>query len=125
MKAYLLEARNDLAALKLVEVPEPTIGPGEVLVKMRAHAMNYRELLILRGGYFLNKKLPVIPTSDGAGEVVAIGAGVTEFQVGDRVASTFFRDWVSGPPTRDHGNGGGEPSMAPWLNMSLFPNGDW
>jgi NADPH:quinone reductase-like Zn-dependent oxidoreductase len=66
---------------------------------MRAHAMNYRELLILRGGYVGNKKLPVIPTSDGAGEVVAIGAGVTEFQVGDRVASTFFRDWVSGPPT--------------------------
>jgi NADPH:quinone reductase-like Zn-dependent oxidoreductase len=90
-----------------VEVPEPTIGPGEVSVKMRAHAMNYRELLILRGGYVGNKKLPVIPTSDGAGEVVAIGAGVTEFQVGDRVASTFFRDWVSGPPTRDHGNGFG------------------
>ncbi len=99
MKAYQLQARNDLAALKCVEIPEPSIGPGEVLVRMRAHSMNYRELLILRGGYPLNQKLPVIPTSDGAGDVVAVGDGVTEFQVRDRVVSTFFRDWVSGPPT--------------------------
>lgn len=99
MKAYQLQAYNSLDALKLIDLPTPTIKEHEVLVNIKANSLNFRELLILRGGYARNKKIPVIPCSDGAGEVVAVGSSVTEFKVGDRVAANFFRDWVSGQAT--------------------------
>lgn len=114
MKAYQLQGHNSLDALKLIDLPDPVVEPNDVLVKIHANSMNYRELLILRGGYVRNKKIPVIPVSDGAGEVVSVGKNVTAFQVGDRVAGTFFRDWVSGVPTEDMMNtalGGGIDGM--------------
>ena len=109
MKAYQLQARN-LDGLKLIELPEPSVGKNDVLVRIRANSMNYRELLIVRGGYVRNEKIPVIPASDGVGEVVSVGNTVTAFQPGDRVAGTFFRDWESGAATENQMNtalGGG------------------
>ncbi|HHP7229648.1 MAG TPA: NAD(P)-dependent alcohol dehydrogenase [Xenococcaceae cyanobacterium] len=110
MKAYQLQAYNSLDALQLIDLPEPNLGKNDVLVKIKANSLNYRELIILRGGYDRNKKLPVIPASDGVGEVVDTGENVTAWQKGDRVASVFFRDWTLGKATETQMNtalGGG------------------
>ncbi|MDQ7809173.1 NAD(P)-dependent alcohol dehydrogenase [Amycolatopsis sp. A133] len=79
------------------DVPEP--GPGQVLVRMRGWAVNARDLMIVKGFYPKPVKPDVIPLSDGAGEVVAVGAGVRAWAVGDRVAATYFPNWLSGPGT--------------------------
>ena len=97
MRAYRLDYPEGVQSLKLVNLPDPAPGPGEVVIAVRACSLNYRDSLLLKGGYPRNRTYPVIPLSDGAGEVVAIGAGVTRFQVGDRVAANFMRDWISGP----------------------------
>jgi len=100
MKAYeILKGAKSLDEVKRVERPEPKAGPGQILVRMRAASLNYRDQMVVIGAYF-GGSVPVntIPLSDGAGEVTAIGAGVTRFSVGDRVAGTFFRDWVDGRP---------------------------
>jgi len=97
MRAYRLDYPEGVQSLKLVNLPDPAPGPGEVVIAVRACSLNYRDSLLLKGGYPRNRTYPVIPLSDGAGEVVAIGAGVTRFQVGDRVAANFMRDWICGP----------------------------
>jgi len=97
MRAYRLDSPEGVQSLKLVNLPDPAPGPGEVVIAVRACSLNYRDSLLLKGGYPRNRTYPVIPLSDGAGEVVAIGAGVTRFQVGDRVAANCMRDWISGP----------------------------
>lgn len=97
MRAYRLDSPEGLQSLKLVNLPDPAPDPGEVVIAVRACSLNYRDSLLLKGGYPRNRTYPVIPLSDGAGEVVTIGAGVTRFQVGDRVAANFMRDWISGP----------------------------
>jgi len=97
MRAYRLDSPEGVQSLKLVNLPDPAPGPGEVVIAVRACSLNYRDSLLLKGGYPRNRTYPVIPLSDGAGEVVGIGAGVTRFQVGDRVAANFMRDWISGP----------------------------
>ncbi len=86
-------------SLELVERPTPAPGPGEVLVKIRAVSLNYRDLMIVKGAYNPKLRLPRIPCSDGAGEVTAIGAGVTAFKPGDRVSPIFMQNWLDGPPT--------------------------
>lgn len=78
------------------ERPDPTPGPGEVLVRVRAAALNYRDLMMLRGHYNPRLGLPRVPLSDGVGTVEAIGPGVEELAVGDRVASCFFQRWADG-----------------------------
>lgn len=81
------------------ERPQPTAAAGQILVRMRAASVNYRDLAIVAGHYFGGPVARnLLPLSDGAGEVVAVGAGVTRFKVGDRVAGTFFLDWFDGPP---------------------------
>lgn len=85
--------------LKLVQRPQPKAGPGQVVVRMRAAAVNYRDFLIAQGYYNPELPLPLTPLSDGAGEVADVGAGVTGVTVGDRVSSVFFQDWDSGPAT--------------------------
>jgi NADPH:quinone reductase-like Zn-dependent oxidoreductase len=122
MKAYQLQAYNSLDALQLIDLPEPSVGGNDILVKIRANSINYRELIILRGGYDRNKKLPVIPASDGSGEVVDIGDNVTAFAIGDRVAGTFFQDWQSGSATEKQMNtalgGGIDGTLAEYV---VFP----
>ncbi|MDH4409645.1 MAG: NAD(P)-dependent alcohol dehydrogenase, partial [Verrucomicrobiales bacterium] len=98
MQHYLLEPRaGQPFALVLRESDQPAPGPGEVAVKIRATSLNYRDLLVRAGKSASGGSEPVVPLSDGAGEIVALGEGVTDWRSGDRVALTFFRDWLSGP----------------------------
>ena len=104
-----------LDSVSLAERPEPRPGPGEVLIRVRACSLNYRDLLVLKGLY--NKKLPVplVPLSDGAGEVTAVGPGVTRVKVGERVAGCFMPGWIDGEPTEAKAKsalGGGGVGMA-------------
>src|SRR5688572_24250034 len=97
MRAYELRG-NGIETLALVERPAPEPGPGQVLVRVRAVSLNYRDLLIARGTYpFGQPKLPLVPLSDGAGEVIEIGPGVTGLVRGDRVIGAFFQRWIDGP----------------------------
>ena len=82
-----------------IDMPEPRVQAGDVLVRVRACSLNYRDLGILRGGYYRNDKQPVVPISDMAGVVEAIGPGVVSLKEGDRVTASFVRDWLQGPPT--------------------------
>jgi len=76
----------------------PSAGPGEVLIRVRACSLNYRDQLIPQGKYMGGPvDRDITPLSDGAGDVMAVGQGVTRFAVGDRVASTFFMNWDDGP----------------------------
>ena len=83
------------------ERPDPVPGPNQVVVAMRAASLNYRDTLMIRGGYGPRITVPLIPVSDGAGEVVAIGEGVSRVRVGDRVAPTFFQSWIGGEAEPD------------------------
>jgi NADPH:quinone reductase-like Zn-dependent oxidoreductase len=100
MKAYeILQGSSGLDGLRLThrEQPEPTAR--QVLVRVHAAALNYRDLAIVAGQYIGGSvKRNTIPLSDGAGEVVAVGADVNRFKVGDRVAGTFFQGWIEGIP---------------------------
>ncbi|HEY0160042.1 MAG TPA: NAD(P)-dependent alcohol dehydrogenase [Thermoanaerobaculia bacterium] len=85
-------------ALAYVERPDPTPGPGQVVLRMRALSLNYRDLLVVNGTGRWRAPGPRIPLSDGVGEVVAIGEGVTRVRAGDRVAPLFYPHWSDGPP---------------------------
>ena len=85
--------------LEFAERPDPEPGPGQVLVRIHAISFNYRDLMMVKGLYNPKLKLPRIPCSDGAGEVVALGPGVTAWKPGDRVAGIFMQNWLDGPPT--------------------------
>jgi NADPH:quinone reductase-like Zn-dependent oxidoreductase len=99
MKAYQIQTPDGIAGLKLVDLPEPKPGVGQILIKVHATSLNYRDTAVVSGLY-PGQTLPVIPLSDGAGEVVEIGEGVTRVKVGDRVAGIFFQDWIAGRLTR-------------------------
>lgn len=96
MKVWEIQHKAGLDALTLTERSEPQLLPGQVLLKMRAASLNYRDLLTVKGAYNSKQQLPLIPLSDGVGEVVAIGEGVTRVQTGDRVAGSFMQEWVAG-----------------------------
>src|SRR5262249_11721594 len=85
-------------SLRREELPSPTPGPREILIRLRAVSLNFRDLLVSKGAYNPKMRLPLIPLSDGAGEVVATGAGGTPFKPGPRVAASFMPAWVDGPP---------------------------
>jgi NADPH:quinone reductase-like Zn-dependent oxidoreductase len=99
MRAYVVHPPFGRAALRQVERPVPAPGPGQVLVRMRAVSLNYRDLLVIDGTWAPVE--PRIPVSDGVGEVVALGAGATRARIGDRVAGIFLPDWTDGPLTAD------------------------
>jgi NADPH:quinone reductase-like Zn-dependent oxidoreductase len=96
VKAIVMD-KLGAANLAFRDVPDPKPGRGEVLVRLRAASLNYRDLLTLDGKYgSFQKRENLIPLSDGAGEIVEVGAGVTEWKVGDRVVGCFFPDWKDG-----------------------------
>ncbi len=95
MKAWRIPSFG-LENLELATLPEPKPGRGEVLVKVHAVSLNYRDLMIVLGKYNPRMHLPRIPCSDGAGEVVAVGEDVTRVAVGDRVAGIFMQNWLDG-----------------------------
>src|SRR5262245_30266930 len=87
--------------MMLVEKPVPAPGPGQVLVKLKAVTINYRDLLTVKGGYGSRQKFPLVPLSDGAGVVESVGVGVTSFKAGDRVTGSFFEGWLGGEPSEE------------------------
>ncbi|TGQ67644.1 NAD(P)-dependent alcohol dehydrogenase [Mesorhizobium sp. M00.F.Ca.ET.186.01.1.1] len=96
MKAMELQHPGGIDSLRLVERPIPEPGRQEMVIKVKATALNYRDVEIARGSYHTAFALPLVPLSDGVGEVVAVGAEVTRFKVGDRVCATFWQRWVGG-----------------------------
>src|SRR5262245_33186700 len=97
MHAYQLPKAGSIDALARVELPMPKPGPRQVLVKVAACSLNYRDLAIVLGTYRMAVKPNLVPLSDGAGEVMEVGAGVTRVKVGARVAGCFFQRWIAGP----------------------------
>ena len=95
MKAVQIE-RFGIDELAFNEIDRPTPIAGEVLVRMRASSLNYRDLMMVEGTYNSRLKLPLVPFSDGAGEVVEVGEGVSRWKVGDRVCPIFMQGWVDG-----------------------------
>jgi NADPH:quinone reductase-like Zn-dependent oxidoreductase len=101
VRAVEIRGSFGLDNLAFVERPDPRPGHGQVLVRLRAVSLNYRDLLTVEGKYNPKQKLPLIPCSDGAGEVVEIGEGVTRVAPGDRVCTVFAPKWLAGAPTRE------------------------
>ncbi len=101
MKALTISGSFGIENLRLEERPDPEPKPGEVLLKMSAVSLNYRDLLMVKGQYNPRQPLPLVPASDGVGKVVAVGPGVTRVKVGDRVCPIFATGWHSGEPERD------------------------
>lgn len=100
MKVWEIAEGFGLENLRLTERPDPEPGPGQVLLRMRARSLNYRDLLMVRGKYNPRMPLPVIPLSDGVGEVTAVGEGVERVKVGERVSPIFAQRWLAGTPTK-------------------------
>jgi NADPH:quinone reductase-like Zn-dependent oxidoreductase len=98
MKAWRFVKAFGLENLDCVDVPDPRPGQGQVVVQVRACSLNYRDVVVSKGGYGRAVKPPLIPLSDGAGEVIAVGEGVTRVKTGDRVAAAFMQGWIDGPP---------------------------
>jgi NADPH:quinone reductase-like Zn-dependent oxidoreductase len=101
----VMEMRDDwgLEHIKPGTRPERAPGPGEVLIKMAAASLNYRDFVMTRRGYGSHSgRLPLIPISDGAGTVVETGADVTRVKVGDLVCPAFAQTWISGPMKEEH-----------------------
>src|SRR5262245_4032098 len=101
MRAYQLPQGTGIDALVKAELPVPKPGPRQVLVKVAACSLNYRDLAIALGSYRMPTKPNLVPLSDGAGEVIEIGADVTRVKVGERIAGCFFQRWIGGPPSAD------------------------
>jgi NADPH:quinone reductase-like Zn-dependent oxidoreductase len=101
MRVLEIQGGFGLDHLALVERPDPRPGAGQVLVRLRAASLNFRDLLTVEGKYNPKQPLPLIPCSDGAGEVVEAGEGVTRVRPGDRVCTTFAQQWIAGRPTRE------------------------
>ncbi|GAB2444333.1 zinc-dependent alcohol dehydrogenase family protein [Nocardia tengchongensis] len=95
--AYHLEPRRGLTGLTTAvqQIPEP--GPGQVVVRVRATALNRRDIMLMDGSYVLPATPGVVPLVDGVGDVIAVGSGVTRAAIGDRVAGTYFVAWNDGP----------------------------
>jgi NADPH:quinone reductase-like Zn-dependent oxidoreductase len=104
MKVWQIQSFG-IDKLALVDLPQPRPGRGEVLVKVHAVSLNYRDLLMVRGHYNPKMAVPRIPCSDGAGEVVAVGEEVTSTSPGQRVAGIFMQHWLDGPPTAESSRG--------------------
>ncbi len=97
MKAFEISKEFGIDALTLAERPRPAPGHGQVLIKVKAASLNYRDLMTVKGVYARTQlRLPLVPLSDGAGEVVEVGEGVNRVKKGDRVAAIFLQSWIAG-----------------------------
>jgi len=104
MRAWQIQSFG-VDSLQVIEQPTPSPAAGEVLVQVRAISLNFRDLMVVKGLYNPKMALPRIPCSDGAGEVVAVGEGVTAWKPGDRVAAIFMQNWLEGALTRAKSRG--------------------
>lgn len=96
MTCYEILKYGGSEGLKRVDRPPPVPGDRDVVVRIRAASLNYRDLVVLRGQYDRTPVPGRVPLSDGAGEVIAVGSAVIQFKVGDRVAACFFQGWPAG-----------------------------
>jgi len=99
MKVFEIKDNFGIDNLRLAERPDPEPGHGQVIVRVRAVALNYRDLMMVKGIYNPKLPMPRIPLSDGAGDVVAVGEGVTRVKTGQRVAGIFMQAWLAGEMT--------------------------
>jgi NADPH:quinone reductase-like Zn-dependent oxidoreductase len=97
MKTIELRDSFGIDSLMLGDRSKPTPGAGEVLLKVNAASLNYRDLLVVDGTFFPNLQFPFVPASDAAGQIEQVGPGVTKFKPGDRVTTHFIQDWELGP----------------------------
>ena len=114
MKVFELRNGFSIDNLVAADRPEPSPGNGQAVVKVRAASVNYRDLLIVKGLYNPRIPLPLVPFSDGAGDVVAVGGNVSRVKAGDRVAGIFMQKWLAGEVTEDKAKsalGGGTSGM--------------
>jgi len=115
MRAYEIQEFG-IEQLSEVELDGPIPAENEVLVKLRAVSLNYRDVMVVSGTYNPRMRLPAIPISDGAGEVVEVGSAVARWKVGDRVASCVIPGWLRGGPTAEGSKtaigAGGAPGVA-------------
>lgn len=95
MKAYVINEFG-IDNLSIQEIPTPEPAAGEVLIKFHAASLNFRDLMVVKGAYNPRMKMPAVPFSDGAGEIVAVGENVTKWNVGDRVMPIFVQQWFDG-----------------------------
>lgn len=111
MRQWLVaKGSTSLDDLRMGDVPVPQPGAGEVLVRVHACSLNYRDQIIPLGFYMGGVvQHDTVPLSDGAGEIAAVGEGVSSFKVGDRVAGLFFQNWDDGPPNPGVGPALGAP----------------
>ena len=99
MKQWQITDDWSFEGLKIVEFPRPEPGPGEVLLKMKAVSLNYRDYLMVGRGYGrMSGELPLVPLSDGVGEVVALGEDVIDVAIGSRRLPCFIENWYDGDP---------------------------
>jgi NADPH:quinone reductase-like Zn-dependent oxidoreductase len=101
LRAVELSGGFGLDHLVMADRPLPQPGPGQVRVRITAATLNYRDLLVVEGRYNPKLRLPLIPLSDGAGVIDAVGEGVTRFKPGDRVVGVFFQGWFEGEPSAE------------------------
>ena len=114
MRRYEVQDSFGLDNLSLVEAAEPSLGPGEARLRVRACCLNFRDHLMVRGHYDPRLPLPMVPLSDGVAEVIELGPGVTRVSLGDRVCATFSPSWIAGEPDGDAvrlTRGGSVPGM--------------
>ena len=102
MEAYHIDRFGSVDGIVLRQSEDPQPGPGEILMRVRASSLNYRDLMVLKGGGRGPTKLGVVPLSDGAGEVQVVGERVTRVKVGDRIIGTFHPRWFGGPISSDY-----------------------
>jgi NADPH:quinone reductase-like Zn-dependent oxidoreductase len=114
MLGYQILPGENIEGLRCVELPARPLGIGEVRVRVHAVALNYRDLMVASGNYLVSVDDPIVPCSDGAGEVVEVGHGVTRVKPGDHVVASFFPCWEDGitsPEKIRHALGGDVDGM--------------